>query len=179
MKQSSTKSPSLCRITDDDDALMRVISVCFSNVHSFLWLNHLISWIMTDKNSVVSTPEPPDLGCVWSLVTKRRSRPRMMEITLMMMGTVLMTGSRLTRLSEMTGLSWGDRMGKQSEPTFPLRRTNSRQDTWYHWLEARVWSLDMLGWKYKFPMCVRCCCVVPSVSFCVTHLIDSASPDQE
>ena len=84
---------------------------------------------MTDKNSVVSTPELPDLGCVWSLVTKRRSRPRMMEITLMMMGTVLMAGSRLTRLSEMTGLIGGDRMGKQSEPTFPLGRTNSPQDT--------------------------------------------------
>ena len=54
---------------DDDDALMRVISVCFPNVFSFLWLNHLISLIMTDKKSVVSTPAFPDLNCVWSLVS--------------------------------------------------------------------------------------------------------------
>lgn len=109
---------------NDDDAMMRVISVCFSNVFSFLWLNHLISGIMTDKKSVVSTPALPDLGPGWSLVTENSP---WMEMTEMMVGTMLMSRSRLTRLSEMTG----DGMGKQSEPTFPLRWANTRQDTWY------------------------------------------------
>ena len=44
----------------------------------------------------------------------------------MMMGTVLMFGLRMTRLSEMTVVK---EMGKQSEPTFPLGWTNNGQDT--------------------------------------------------
>lgn len=57
---------------NDDDAMMRVISVCFSNVFSFLWLNHLISGIMTDKKSVLCPLQRSQisaLGGPWSQKT--------------------------------------------------------------------------------------------------------------
>ena len=115
---------------DDDDALMRVISVCFPNVFSFLWLNHLISLIMTDKKSVVSTPAFPDLNCVWSLVSSPLKTTDEDNTDVRDHDEdsvdVQVTDDQAERDDSER------EMGKQSEPTFPLSWTNTGQDTWYH-----------------------------------------------
>ena len=173
MKQSSTKSPSLCRITDDDDdALMRVISVCFSNVHSFLWLNHLISWIMTDKKSVVSTPAC-QISAVGGLMSPwwREHRWHWGRANEEHSVDARVTADQAEWDGSPHWKRWdGETIWTNIPTPWPraeqtLARTLDTGDKLAPGQPQTLWNCGGTGGDGdSFPMCLWCCCVMPSVS---------------